>query len=111
MKLSFRTAARIAWRETRASLTKFIFVVLAVAAGVGALTGVRGFSDSFRDTLTREARTVMAADLTARQFLLLNADQTATLDELQQRGVDRTWITETVSMAMPVGAGTSSEAT
>ena len=70
MKLSLRTAARIAWRETRSSMVKFSFVVLGVAAGVGALSGVRGFSQSFEGMLTREARTVMAADLTARQFVL-----------------------------------------
>jgi putative ABC transport system permease protein len=44
MRLSLRTAGRIAWRETRSSLTKFLFVVFAVAIGVGALAGVRGFS-------------------------------------------------------------------
>jgi len=33
MRLSLRTAARIAWRETRASTAKFLFVVLAVAMG------------------------------------------------------------------------------
>ena len=86
MKLSFRTAARIAWRETRSSLTKFLFVVLAVAAGVGALSGVRGFSESFRGTLTKEARTVMAADLTARQFIVANSEQAAALDDLALHG-------------------------
>ena len=35
MRLSLRTAGRIAWRETRSSLTKFLFVVFAVAIGVG----------------------------------------------------------------------------
>jgi hypothetical protein len=30
----WRTAAKIAWRETRASSGRFIFVILAVAAGV-----------------------------------------------------------------------------
>jgi putative ABC transport system permease protein len=99
MKLSWRTAARIAWRETRSSLTKFLFVVLAVAAGVGALSGVRGFSQSFRSMLTREARTVMAADLTARQFQRATDSQTASLDELAATGVERTLITETFSMA------------
>lgn len=99
MKLSLRTAARIAWRETRSSLTKFLFVVLAVAAGVGALAGVRGFSESFRSTLTREARTVMAADLAARQFYVPSEAQIAKLDALEQDGVEHTWITETVSMA------------
>ena len=99
MNLSLRTAARIAWRETRSSMTKFLFVVLAVAAGVGALAGVRGFSESFRSTLTREARTVMAADLAARQFSVPRPEQIAQLDALVPEGVEHTWITETVSMA------------
>ncbi len=99
MNLSLRTAARIAWRETRSSLAKFLFVVLAVAAGVGALSGVRGFSDNFHAMLTREARTVMAADLAARQFHLPESRQLALLDSLEARGVEHTWITETVSMA------------
>ena len=77
MNLSLRTATRIAWRETRSSMVKFTFVVLGVAAGVGALSGVRGFSQSFEGMLTSEARTVMAADLTARQFVLPTPDQTA----------------------------------
>jgi putative ABC transport system permease protein len=97
MNLSLRTAGRIAWRETRSSLTKFLFVVLAVAAGVGALSGVRGFSQSFKGMLTKEARTVMAADLTARQFQMPTDQQNAALDAL--RNVDRTLITETFSMA------------
>src|ERR1700689_58013 len=105
MNLSFRTAARIAWRETRSSLTKFLFVVLAVAAGVGALSGVRGFSESFHSTLVAEARTVMAADLTARQFLPLTDQQTVALDALASRGVERTPIIETVSMTAPANAG------
>ena len=53
----FRTAAKIAWRETRASSGRFIFVILAVAAGVGSLTGVRGFSRAFHTMLQRDART------------------------------------------------------
>src|SRR5579885_2557820 len=98
MKLSLKTAARIAWRETRSSLTKFLFVVLAVAAGVGALSGVRGFSESFHTMLSKEARTVMAADLAARQFTTPTESQRAALDALAEQKVDYTWITETVSM-------------
>ncbi len=107
LRLSWQTAGRIAVRETRASLTKFLFVVLAVGAGVGALTGVRGFSQSFRSMLTSEARTVMAADLTARQFVMPDTAQAAALDQLATRGVERTLITETVSMA----SSTSADAT
>lgn len=83
-------------------MVKFTFVVLGVAAGVGALSGVRGFSQSFEGMLTSEARTVMAADLTARQFVLPDPEQTAQLDALAARGVERTLITETVTMASAV---------
>src|SRR5258708_23459491 len=98
MRLSYRTAGRIAWRETRSSMTKFLFVVLAVAAGVGALSGVQGFSQSFRSTLLDESRTVMAADLTARQFVPANDQETAPIDALAGRGGEPTLITETISM-------------
>ncbi len=99
MKLSLRTAGRIAWRETRSSMAKFLFVVLAVAAGVGALSGVRGFSQSFHSMLSSEARTVMAGDLAARQFQMPSDSQVAALDALAGHGIEHTWITETVSMA------------
>jgi putative ABC transport system permease protein len=98
-QLPWPAAIRIAWREMRASRARFLFVVLAVAVGVGSLTGVRGFSRSFRHMLLREARTLMAADMTARVFALPNAGQQAALQGLDSRGVRRTWITETVTMA------------
>ncbi len=92
------TLFKIALREARASRAKFLFVILAVAAGVGSLTGVRGFSESFRTMLLRDARTLMAADLSARQFALPDAPQTATLNSLAARGVVWTRVTETVTM-------------
>jgi putative ABC transport system permease protein len=98
-QLPWRAAIRIAWREMRASRSRFVFVVLAVAVGVGSLTGVRGFSRSFRHMLLAQARTLMAADITARVFALPNSDQQAALKDLDSHGVRRTWITETVTMA------------
>ena len=97
--LPWRSAFRIAWREMRASRTKFLFVVLAVAVGVGSLTGVRGFSRSFRKLLLRNARTLMAGDLSARIFGRPSPGQQAVLDGLAKRGIERTWITETITMA------------
>lgn len=97
----YRTAARIAWRETRASAGRFIFVILAVAAGVGSLTGVRGFSRAFHNMLQRDARTFMAADLTVRTFQLPTPAQAAEMDALAKRGIARTQITETLTMASP----------
>jgi putative ABC transport system permease protein len=102
--LPFKTAATIAWRELRASKAKFSFVILSVAIGVAALIGVRGFSESFQKTILAEARTIMAADLSARMFRQPTPQEAKQLDALQQTtGVKRTWITETVSMVSAIG--------
>jgi putative ABC transport system permease protein len=99
----YRTAARIAWRETRASSGRFLFVILAVAAGVGSLTGVRGFSRAFHTMLQRDARSFMAADLTVRTFQLPTPRQAAVIDQLSRRGIEHTQISETLTMASPTG--------
>src|SRR5271168_3273080 len=97
--LPWSTAARIAWRELRASRAKFVFVLLSVAIGVASLTGVRGFSESFQKALLGDARGLMAADLSARMFRLATPAEDKQLDALASKGVQRTDITETVSMA------------
>ncbi len=99
MNFSWSTACKIAWRESRSSSFKFLFVILAVAVGVGSLTGVRGFSRAFHEMLLSQARTLMAADLSLRAFELPTPQQTAAMDALANAGVDRTWITETATMA------------
>jgi putative ABC transport system permease protein len=96
---TLQAARKIAWREARASSFKFLFVILAVAVGVGALTGVRGFSTAFRRMLNSEARTLMAGDVSARVFVQPDRNQQAVLDGLEGRGVRLTQITETVTMA------------
>jgi putative ABC transport system permease protein len=88
----------MAWREARASAPKFAFVIFGVAAGVGALTGVRGFSAAFHEALRREARTLMAADLTIRQFTAPAAAQEREIAAWEKRGARLSRITETVSM-------------
>src|SRR5271155_4759583 len=101
--LPFKTATTIAWRELRASKAKFSFVILSVAIGVAALIGVRGFSESFQKTILAEARTIMAADLSARMFRQPTPQEAKQLDELQKSGIQRTWITEMVSMVSDPG--------
>lgn len=98
MNRSWVTLAKIAWRESKASSGKLLFVILAVAAGVGALSGVRGFSSAFRQMLLRDARMLMAGDLSVRAFHLPDPDEQATLDRIVGGGAERTWITETASM-------------
>ena len=104
MSFSWSTAFKIAWREARSSAFKFLFVVLAVAVGIGSLTGVRGFSRAFHQMLSDQARTLMAADLSVRVFDLPTPDQQSVLDDLAHHAVERTWITETLTMASSGGA-------
>ncbi|MEZ5398363.1 MAG: FtsX-like permease family protein [Bryobacteraceae bacterium] len=98
MPLSIRTARKIAARDWHASHSKFLMVALAIAVGVGAIAGVRGFARAFRSMLGAEARTLMAADLSVRVFELPTPAQTAVLDDLARQGVRRTLVTETLSM-------------
>ena len=98
--LSFATTARIATRELRSSRGKFAFVVLSVAIGVAALTGVRGFSAAFRSMLLLRARTIMAADLSVRSNTALLPADVVKLNELSAKsGAQQSPVTELLSMA------------
>ena len=99
--LSWRRAAAIGWRDLKSAPGKFGFVVLSVAVGVAALVGVRGFSESFRKTLTTEARSLMAGDLSARIFREPTEEEQKKLVALEKQnaGTQATWVTETISMA------------
>ena len=102
--LSYRTAARIAIRELHSSRGKFTFVILSVAIGVAALTGVRGFSASFRTMLSLRARSIMAGDLAARTTQQPTPAQQSGLDRMAAEGVDSTQVTELNSMASAAGS-------
>jgi putative ABC transport system permease protein len=97
--LSYATAARIATRELRSSRGKFAFVILSVAIGVAALTGVRGFSSAFRATLLLRARSIMAADIAARSNTSPTPVQQTSLDKLRADGTEMSPVTELLSMA------------
>jgi putative ABC transport system permease protein len=95
--LSYSTSARIAARELRSSPGKFAFVLISVAIGVAALTGVRGFSAAFRSMLLLRARSIMAADIAARMVEAPTPAERAAMDKLA--GLDQTAVTEMLSMA------------
>ncbi|HUN85029.1 MAG TPA: FtsX-like permease family protein [Terracidiphilus sp.] len=99
--LGWNRAAAIGWRDLKSAPGKFAFVVLSVAVGVAALVGVRGFSQSFRQTLTMEARSLMAGDLSARIFREPTPEEAKKVDAIVKGipGAQATWVTETVSMA------------
>src|SRR5882672_9863069 len=97
--LSYRSAAKIAAREMHSSRGKFFFVILSVAIGVAALTGVRGFSGSFRTALLNRARSIMAADLSARMFQQPTPEEQKGLAAIEAESIQMTPVTELLSMA------------
>jgi putative ABC transport system permease protein len=99
--LGWKRAAAIGWRDLKSAPGKFSFVVLSVAVGVAALVGVRGLSDSFRRTLSGEARSLMAGDLSARIFHEPTPDELKSIAAVMQsegNGIRSTWVTEMISM-------------
>lgn len=98
--LSWSRAAAIGWRDLKSAPGKFAFVVLSVAVGVAALVGVRGFSESFRQTLTGEAQTLMGGDLSARIYRQPTAQEMEKIASFDKETHARsTMVVETVSMA------------
>ena len=99
--LSWRRATAIGWRDLKSAPGKFAFVVLSVTVGVAALVGVRGLSDSFRHTLSGEARSLMAADLSAHIFHPSTGEDARRIAAIAAKnpGLRATWTTETISMA------------
>lgn len=90
---------RLAWRDIRPSLRKFLFMVTAIALGVGSLTGIKGFSQALDRAMARSARDLVAADLAVRMNFSPNQDELGVFESLARRGCEMTRVTETLSMA------------
>ncbi len=93
------TAPKIAWRDLKAAPTKFFFVILAVAVGVAALSGVKGFGYAFQGMLLRNAKQLIAADLQAQTWNDLTGQQLTRLQAIAAQNGSLTRVTETISMA------------
>ncbi len=93
------TAPKIAWRDLQAAPAKFLFVVLAVAVGVAALSGVKGFGYAFRGMLLRNAKQLIAADLQAQIWNYPTEQEIQQTERIAAKYGKMTRVTETVSMS------------
>lgn len=91
---------RMALRELRRGRRKFIFFVLCIAIGVAGLVGVKGFNAAVQEAMLREARPLMAADMTLSTGRTVTAEHEAFLATLPDRGIAMARVTETTSMAL-----------
>ena len=95
---AWRLSARLAWRDLGAAKVKFLFAILAISAGVAALSGVRGYCAAFQEMLLRDARTLLAADLSASVSHDPDEGELAVLADLSRRGAGVTRVTELMTM-------------
>jgi putative ABC transport system permease protein len=98
----------MAWRETRAGWAHLLFFFLCVAIGVAAIVGLRSVIQNVRETLSREARSLLGADIVVQSPRDWTGDIRAQLDARLDAVtvLARTSVIETTTMVQPVeGAG------
>jgi putative ABC transport system permease protein len=103
-----RFVLRMAWRETRASWARLLFFFVCVAIGVAAIIVLRSVVQHVRITLTREARSLIGADLVVQSSRPWTADLRARLaTEFGTSVLETSEVVETQTMAAAVeGRGT-----
>ncbi|HXT69425.1 MAG TPA: FtsX-like permease family protein [Vicinamibacterales bacterium] len=104
-----RFVLRMAWRETRASWLRLVFFFVCVALGVAAIVVLRSVVQNVRETLTREARQIVGADVVVQSPRPWTREILGTVDRLTaDSGVlARTEVIETRTMAASVPGGDS----
>lgn len=89
----------MALREMRRGRKRFAFFLLCIAIGVAGLVAIKGFNANIQAALLREARTLMAADMTLSLNQQPREEQVQRLNALSQQGITIIPVTETPSMA------------
>src|SRR5687767_13033811 len=99
---------RMIWRETRTAWVRLGFFFLCVGLGVASIVALRSVVQHVRSTLTREARTLIAADLVLSSQRLYGQDVRETIDRLTRTpGVETTTsvINTQTMVSAPEGKG------
>ncbi|HQX81381.1 MAG TPA: ABC transporter permease [Vicinamibacterales bacterium] len=96
---------RMAWREFRSSWTRLLFFFLCVAIGVAAIVALRSVIQEVRETLTREARDLVGADLVVLSGRPWPEEVTPRLAAYlaEPRVLERMEVVETATMASTEG--------
>ena len=102
---------KMAWRETRSAWRHFVYFLVCIAIGVGALTGVSLFGTEVEKTVNTEARSLLGGDLEIRLSRLISPEGQAVLDSLNPRGISLTHVSELIAMAARTDSSTSGQST
>ncbi len=99
----WRLAAKLAWRDLRSTKARFLFALLSISVGVAALSGVRGACAAFQEMLLKDARMLLAADISISLSRQPEDGEREALEAIEGRGAVVTRVTELMTM---VGGGT-----
>ena len=88
--MSFSTFLRHLRRESRGSRARLAFFAACLAAGVAAVVAVAGFSAGLDQGIRREARALLAADLSIRGLRPIPEEVEAAIDRIA--GAERTGV-------------------
>ena len=89
----------MAWREARASWSRFVFFFICIAIGVGAIVGVGLFATNVEDVILRDARSLLGGDLEISSRRQLSDEGHRILDSLSARGIDISNVSQLAAMA------------
>ena len=95
----------MAWRETRGAWRHFLYFLVCIAVGVGALVGVSLFATHVDRAVTKEAKGLLGGDLEIRSSHPLSAKSWDDLRSLSERGIAVTHVSELVAMAARADGG------
>lgn len=90
---------KMAWRETRRAWRHFLYFLVCIAVGVGALVGITLFGAHVEGAVTKEARGLLGGDVELRLSRPISPGGQAKLAALGERGFIVTHVSELVGMA------------
>lgn len=101
----------MAWRETRSAWRHFVYFLVCIAIGVGALTGVSLFGAEVEKTVNKEARGLLGGDLEIRLSRPISPQGQAILESLSPRRISLTHVRELIAMVARTDSSTSGQPT
>ncbi|MGE0474993.1 MAG: ABC transporter permease, partial [Nitrospirales bacterium] len=90
---------KLAWRETKSSWSRFVFLFLCIALGVGAIIGVDLFATAVEQSILGDARALQGGDVEVSSRRPFHETATALIEALPNRGISISHVTELAGMA------------
>jgi len=90
---------KMAWRETRGSWHQFVFFLVCLAIGVGAVVGMELFATNVEGMILGDAKSLLGGDVEIRLARPLSNSGQEVLASLEKRKMEVTHVRELVGMS------------